>query len=247
MFQLYIVDDEELILKDLKNNILWIENGFEIIGTNTNPLKAMEDIFVLHPHVILTDIKMPVINGLQLIEKVRERLPDMEFVIMSAYSDFELVRSSFKLNISDYLLKPVSNEDCQEVFQHVWEKLHEKNKPLYSNYSYDRSNKKFNAILDHIEKNISQKHTLATISDQFYLSPNTVCLYFNKYLNTTFVNYLTDIRMYRAKQLLTTDLPIKEIASLCGYSDYFYFCKVFQKYYDATPTQLRKKEGSHEQ
>lgn len=249
LYQVYLVDDEEIALKTLEMRIQWNAFGFEIAGKSTDPLQALEDIHRICPHVVVTDIKMPVLDGLELIRRVREKLPDVEFVAVSAHSDFHLLRGSLKLGIFDYLLKPLSWPECRTVLSQLYDKLGEtyQLRESVDTGSYDGSNSKLNAILGYIEQNLEKHISLKIISERFHLSTTTVCQYFSKHLNTTFVSYLTDFRMQYAKKLLATGKSVKDISAACGYEDYFYFCRVFQGHYHCTPTQMKKQLSLEEQ
>jgi YesN/AraC family two-component response regulator len=234
-----MVDDEPLALMNYKNEIPWVENNFELVGTNTNPQRAIDEIDQLNPQVIFTDIKMPFINGLELIEKLKEKHPRAEYVLISAFDDYDYLRKSLQLEAFDYLLKPVTKSAYETLFSRLYIKLADK----YKEEAVDKYvlNEKFNTILTYINHHLHDKYSLTMISEQFDISSNTLCSYFNRYLKTTFVNYLIKTRMeYAAKLLLQTNKPVKEIAVLCGYDDYFYFCRLFQRYYHSAPTSMRK-------
>jgi len=239
LYQVYLVDDEPVALNHISNNISWIENGFQVVGSNTDPVAAVEEIKHLSPHVIFTDVRMPGLNGMELINAVKQDLPQTEFVIISAYSDFPYLRNSIKLNVFDYLLKPVNKSGAEEVFFQLHQKLAKANGSSPDQRTGGSSI--HDDIVAYIQTNLNQRHSLQSLSSQFHLSQNTICTYFSKYQGTTFVGYLTELRMRRAQELLSTGKSIKEIAILCGYEDYFYFCRVFQNHFHCTPTQMRKK------
>jgi two-component system response regulator YesN len=245
-YQVYIVDDEELELDYLRTMLPWSANGFSVVGSNSDPLAAFAEIVKMRPEVVITDVNMPQLNGIDLIKRLREQLDQLEIVVISAYSDYEYLHSSLKLGVFDYLLKPVNLSQASFLLQQLQSRLSEKETAADPPPPVDHGKLRpeLAMIIEYIEKHLSEKHTLSSLSQQFHLSSNTICSYFNRYLDTTFVNYLTDIRMKRAEELLaTTGKTVKEIAILCGYSDYFYFCRIFQSYFHCTPTQLRMKEA----
>ncbi|MDL2248235.1 helix-turn-helix transcriptional regulator [Tyzzerella sp. OttesenSCG-928-J15] len=90
-------------------------------------------------------------------------------------------------------------------------------------------------------------HTLESLSEKFNINPTYICQLFSKHLNTTFISYLTDLRMEKASALLLkTDKTIKEIAVLSGYNDYFYFCRVFKEHFNVPPSKFRKAALANE-
>jgi two-component system response regulator YesN len=245
LYKVYMVDDELLALNVYKKEISWIENGFELIGTNTNPNLAIPEINKLKPHVVFTDIKMPLLTGNQMIEKLQESNPNLVFVIISSYDDFQIVRRSLQLSVFDYLLKPVSEEAFESIFDRLKNEFRKKN----SDKSISEDTLKvippmFSDILKYINNHFNEKLKLFELSEEFNISQNTLCSYFNKFLDTTFVSYITKLRMnFAAKLLLQTGNTIGEIANMSGYEDYFYFCNVFRKNFGCPPSVYRSNSA----
>ena len=96
MYTAYLVDDEELILDELIRTIPWMDNGFEVIGHNTSPNKALEEIEALAPDVVFSDLKMLGMDGNELIRSLKEDGVEAEFVMISAYDSFEKGRSAMR-------------------------------------------------------------------------------------------------------------------------------------------------------
>ncbi|MFJ5761546.1 response regulator [Neobacillus sp. NPDC093182] len=101
-----IVDDEQLIRQGIKHYLNWEQQGFEIVGEASNGIEALELIEMKHPHIILTDIVMPIMDGEELTRIVKERYPQIEIIILSSYGEFDYVRSTFQSGVVDYILKP---------------------------------------------------------------------------------------------------------------------------------------------
>lgn len=101
-----IVDDEVLIRQGIKHYINWEQEGFAVVGEASNGREALELIETANPHIILTDIVMPVMDGEELTKIVKESYPDIEIIILSSFGDFEYVRSTFQSGVVDYILKP---------------------------------------------------------------------------------------------------------------------------------------------
>lgn len=120
MLKVLLVDDEPFILQGLSVIIDWEANGFEIVETASNALDALEILQKKKIDLVITDIKMPKMTGLELVEKVRkENLSDAYFVILSGYNDFSFVRNALQNNCVDYMLKPVEMEELLEVLRKV--------------------------------------------------------------------------------------------------------------------------------
>lgn len=105
MYKLLIAEDETLFSDFIKDSIEWSEIGIEVLGVYTNGEVALKAIAEQKPDVVLADINMPKMNGLEMIKKVKEQGVDANFVVISGYDDFHLVKEGFKLGIVDYILK----------------------------------------------------------------------------------------------------------------------------------------------
>lgn len=101
-----IVDDEVLIRQGIRHYVNWDEEGFVIIGEASNGEEALNIIEKTPPHIIITDIVMPIMDGIELTKKVKEEYPEIEVIILSSFSDFDYVRSTFQSGVADYILKP---------------------------------------------------------------------------------------------------------------------------------------------
>jgi two-component system response regulator YesN len=113
-----IADDEPLIRKGLAESFNWAELGFVVCGQAANGLDALEQAKRLRPDLILVDIRMPLLSGLQLIEQVHKVAPDIAFIIISGHDEFEYARQAINLGVRDYLLKPVNERQlCASVCQ----------------------------------------------------------------------------------------------------------------------------------
>ena len=123
MFRAVFVDDEIWALRGIQGILDWKEYGFENVGAYTDPREALEAIGELAPDVVFTDIRMPGIDGMSLIEKIKESVPSVSFVIVSAYRDFEIARQACKNEVSDYLIKPLDKNEVKNTLRTLYDKL----------------------------------------------------------------------------------------------------------------------------
>lgn len=115
MWKLLIADDEPKIRKGLRNSLNWAEIGVEIIGEAEDGEIALEIVRSKHPDIILLDICMPFINGLQLIEKVKQEYDECIMIVVTGHDEFSYARQALRLGVFDYVLKPVSREQLYNV------------------------------------------------------------------------------------------------------------------------------------
>ena len=114
-----VVEDESRARRGLITMIHSISPSYEIIGDASNGRTAFEIILSKRPDVVFTDIRMPQMDGLELIKKVRSFQMNTRFVIVSAYEEFEYARQALTLGVDDYLVKPVMKEDVEKILQPV--------------------------------------------------------------------------------------------------------------------------------
>ena len=126
-YSLVLVDDEDWILSGLQNAIEWEKLGFEVTGAFTNGRAAFEFMKDHPSDALLTDIKMPMQDGISLVKDLREAgMEDLKVVFLSGYDDFSLAQSSLRLRAVDYVLKPSSPEQIEEVFTRIREEMDER-------------------------------------------------------------------------------------------------------------------------
>jgi two-component system, response regulator YesN len=123
MYKLILVDDEEEVRKGILKKIDWEAYGFEIAGEAENGVEALEIAERVLPDVVITDIKMPFMDGLELSEKLRERLPATKILILTGFDQFEYAHRAIRLNIVEYILKPISSEEIIDMLIKIKEKI----------------------------------------------------------------------------------------------------------------------------
>lgn len=106
LYRILVVDDEILVRQGIKHILNWEQDGFQIVGEASNGREALELIETLRPHIVLTDIVMPVMDGEELTRLIKHNWPEIEVIVLSSFSEFDYVRSTFQSGVSDYILKP---------------------------------------------------------------------------------------------------------------------------------------------
>ena len=119
LYRILLVDDEEEVRHAIIQKIPWEELGFQVVGDAENGMDALEKIEQLEPDVVLTDIRMPYMDGLEMAERLREIHPSIKVVLFSGFDDFEYAQKAIKLNIIEYILKPVNAEEMMEILLRI--------------------------------------------------------------------------------------------------------------------------------
>lgn len=123
MYKILIVDDEQLIRDGLRKIIAWDEHGIEIAGEASNGLEALDAVQRLKPNLLLTDIRMPMMDGLKLIRTLREKRLDTKIIIISGYDDFQYVKEALKYGVENYIIKPINREELSSTLLSAVEKI----------------------------------------------------------------------------------------------------------------------------
>src|SRR3954468_3316348 len=125
MLKVIITDDEIQIRKGLRMKVDWEAEGFDIAGEASNGKEALELLRNLEIDLVITDMRMPIMDGLELAKRCQQEFPKVKVIVLSGYSDFELVRGSMKEGVKDYLLKPVAPDELVEALQKIRKEIEE--------------------------------------------------------------------------------------------------------------------------
>ena len=125
-YTVLVVEDEENQRRALIDRVQWEKAGFTVVGEAENGAEALDKVELLEPDLILTDIRMPLITGLELAARVREMRPATQIVILSGYDSFEYARTAINYNIISYLLKPISSAELSEELFDIHRRMEER-------------------------------------------------------------------------------------------------------------------------
>lgn len=257
MYKVIIAEDEDLIRKGLMYSINWAELDCSIVADVKNGTEGIDAIKAHSPDIVLADINMPVMAGLEMIRRTHEEY-DYSSIIISGYSSFDYAQKAIELGVLGYLTKPLDIRELKEAVQkakkecdlrlvvqkNLVDKIELKKIDLFKDTyrSYD-ANLVVNQMLQYIYKNYQQKVTMREIIKELNYSETYLNRKFKDAVGTTFNEYLNRYRIQKAVEFLVED-PTKsiiEIASSCGIGDYKYFGSVFKKYIGCSPKDYLQK------
>lgn len=250
-----IVDDEPRTRQGLKKNLDTWSNGNYQIFTASNGDEAIELMKQHKVHILITDIRMPEITGLQLLKMAKELQLYPVIIVISAYSEFEYAQEALRLGVINYLLKPISKkaliEAVEEAVQEVEKKeragLIEKvvdTKLVDANTQNPSNREPIREAIDYINNHLRNELTQKEVADYVHLNPSYLSSLFKEHVKLTFSEYVTRRRIQRAKELLmTTNLPINDISEESGYKTAKYFIKIFRELEGMTPSAYRKNNN----
>lgn len=233
MIRLLIVDDEVLFRRGIISCTDWNSHGIEVVGEADNGQEAIQLIRALKPDVVLLDIKMPVLDGVDVVRIIMPELPNTKIIMLSCLNDLDSVRSSMKLGAKDYLFKPIVSP--KDIINAILELFPNNRQEVIPDPHVIK-----NVIL-FIEQNYMYDITLEDLAKVACLSKNYFCSLFNKETGFTPIEYLTNYRIRIADQLLAnTELSLTKISELVGIPDYARFSKTYKKINGVPPGKARK-------
>ena len=123
MYKEVLIEDEIVIRENIRENFPWVENGILLVGEASDGETALQLIEDVNPQIVITDIKMPFLDGLDLSRIILSQMPWIKVIIMTGHDDFELAQQALKIGVSDYLLKPVGMEELKASLHSVIQRI----------------------------------------------------------------------------------------------------------------------------
>ena len=232
-----LADDEAAILEGYKLLFDWEKYQCEIAGTAMDGQEAVEKARELKPDIVITDIKMPIMDGLKLSEEIRNQYPNIKVMLVTAYDDIRFAQEAMRAGAVDFILKPLKRQEMREALVRIGNKV-EKNE----------NSETIEQIKDYLEKHYTDSTvSLTSVAEVFFLNPSYLSRIFKQKTGITFIDYLNEVRIQHAcDYLLRSDLKIFEIAEKVGIPNPDYFGKCFRKKMGVSIKEYRKGKKSAE-
>jgi len=247
MYKVVLIDDESIIVEGLKSVIDWKKYDCEVVDTAFNATQGAKIIRKHSPHILITDIKMPDIDGLTMLAGLRSEYKDMQVTILTGYRNFEYGQKAVRLGVTRLLLKPCPMDELQEALSTMISKLKKDNDVNDEEDDVSDSEHSANSFIvrqamTYLEENYANKITLQDVADHCYVSQWHLSKLLNKHTEKSFYNLLNAARINVAKQLLENpSLRICDISDMVGYADTGHFSRVFKKIVGASANTYRNK------
>lgn len=255
MYKLLVVDDEPIIRKGIIKLINYEELAVGSIFEASDGRSALEIVRREHPDIILSDINMPVMDGLEFASKAKELNPDSKIAMITGYNYFDYAVTALKAGVDDYVVKPVSKEDIKQLIvklihsikkQRNEDKVRESIRALAGLKKGGTNESGYRQeIIDTIsEKYNDPSFSLTMLADKMALSPGHLSTLFAKEFGIAFHDYLTAERLERAKiMLLSSEMKNYEIADQVGFEDPNYFSTAFKRRFGMSPSKYKSTSG----
>ena len=238
LYSLLIVEDERMEREALTTIVPWKELGFRVVGALRDGVECLEYLKSNVPDVILTDIRMTRMSGIELARFIQEQNLDIQVVFMSGHKEFEYARQAIELGVSHYLLKPLPLPKLREVFTQLRQKLDRRNhRDGTPATKYSRSVER---VLQYIREHFNEDLTLNIIAEKLYLNPGYISRTVKEQTGQNCTDIIAEYRIQRAVWLLeNTGLYVYEVAEQVGYKNLKYFYRIFKKYTGKAPKDYR--------
>lgn len=260
MYHVFLVDDEPLTLEYLSQTIPAVNCEWEIAGCAGDGSEALEFLQNRPVHLVITDIKMPGMNGLKLAQQLKEKNPEQEIVILSGYDEFALAQQAMRLGVMEYLLKPIKQAELSVLLDKIQLRLQNRenhNRQLATLHTLLTSLKPageklqtkeqnpVQAAVQYIYEHFTEAITLSQVADVIHVSPNYLSRQFHEQTGESYIKFITRLRMEYAGQILSGDpfVKISAVAEVSGYYSLKHFNYAFKEYYKMTPGQYQRKQA----
>lgn len=249
MFRVVIADDEETIRSGLKKLIESYNLNLTVSGVAKDGEEALQLIKKYQPEIILMDINMPFINGLEVIEEIKKLDTEAKIIIISGYDQFNYAQKALELGVYSYLLKPIQFREFKSVIVKAMdsysERMWELNKIKETEYNPVKHKNISCQVVNYIKEHFIQNDlTLNLVAEHLHISQSYTTKIVKQQTGFNFSDYLNNLRINMAiKILLDKDksCTINEIAEMVGYSSQHYFSRAFKNHTGLSPMQYKAK------
>ncbi len=255
MIKVVVIEDEELLRKGLIYTFPWQQHGFIVIDEAENGAQGRKVIQQTTPDVIITDIKMPIMDGLKMLQSIENRT--FETIVMTGFAEFEYAQKAIELGVSHFILKPIDERKLKDILVKVKQSIENKQQVEHFKQTINKTStidlfegrqslvlsasnhRMVEKALNYIHSNYHQKISLDSLSEALEMSPGYVSRTFKKVTSFNVNEYINRFRVQQSIDLLLQDkYKLYEIALMCGFKDYKYFYHVFMQYVHTSPKEF---------
>lgn len=252
MLKVLVVDDEMFVRKGIVMEVDWASLDCVVVAEAANGLEGIEAVHKYDPDLVICDIRMPKMNGIEMLRELRREGSQVQVIFLTAYSEFDYARDALKLLAADYLLKPFEDGELEETVLRVKERLEkeqakknaeeEEGMPKLVLKTGDKSKYIMEAITYIGEHYKDTDISVKAIAESLGISEGHLSHLFKKETDYTVMAYITRCRMQAAMKLLSNcRYKVYEVAELVGYRDVAYFSNNFKKIVGVSPSEYQDR------
>lgn len=244
MLKVLVVEDEEMIRKGIVLAVDWAALDCVVVGEAADGLQALKAVERYDPSLIITDLKMPNMDGIQMMEALRARGSRAYVIILTAYDSFTYARSALRLGAVDFLLKPFHDGELEAAVIKLRRRMEAEGSgtaPALPERKKGDKSKYVLQAMDYIGQHYGDQNiSVGEIAQYLGLSESHLSHLFRKETDYTLLNYLTRYRIHKAMELLRDcRTKVYEVAERVGYRDITYFSATFKKVTGMSPSEFQ--------
>lgn len=248
MRKVMAADDEAYIREALQRLIPWADLGCELTKVVSNGQQLIDEMEQDHPDIVITDVRMPQLDGLEVCRYVHDRCPEAQVIILSAYSDFSYARTALRYGACEYVLKIDLLEELPKAVEKAVRELEkQKREVLEEGPAQEDPADLYAQMVRYVERNYRKNITLQEMSEQLHASQSYLS---RLYKNCSGVNLFDDIlrrRIDKAKEcLMASNWKVQDVAVYVGFEDAAYFSRMFKKQTGMSPKEFRNARETKE-
>lgn len=230
MYRVMIIDDEMAARRLLQASIDWKSLDMEVVGEAASGIEAINIIDELRPDIVFVDISMPFMNGIEFTQLATKRYPDLMIIILTGFDDFEYARQCIRLQVVEYMLKPIVRQEVTEVLTKIKENLDKRNVRTQE-IGQVITPSAIEQITQYLRDNFTDSNiNLSSVAQHFGFNPSYLSRKFKQETGKSFIEFLIECRMERAIGLAGTSNKMFCTADAVGIPDPNYFGRCFKKY-----------------
>lgn len=252
MIRVIIIEDENMVRRGLVDTVSWSSMGCTVVAEASNGKVGIDLVHELNPDLVITDVRMPYMDGITMLRQLRAEGCDVHFILLSAHSDFSYAQSAMRYGASDYLLKPLREQELRETIGRVFGlserhmKEQDSEQKLLAKMDFHPNeminNRYVVQALQFLKTHYSEDITIGSVADFLEVSDSYLSRIFKKETGYTFTNYLMYYRMLAACALLKDcRVRVYEVADKVGYLDKAYFSTLFKKIVGVSPSEYQSR------
>jgi hypothetical protein len=242
MWKVMVADDEPFIREGLKKLIEWENLGYELVGLYKDGRALLNEIDEKSPDVVILDIQMPVLNGLETAKIIHDKYSNVLVIILTAYSDFEYAKKAIEYQVKKYILKSSLLEDLPMALEDIKKDLTNKLEDTDSSIDVKNETELIQNTKRFIEENYSERLTLEDIANEVHVNKAYLSRTFKAQTGENLFEYINRLKIKKAKIYIKKyNKKIYEVAQLLGFEDTAYFSRIFKKYEGISPKEYEKK------
>lgn len=240
-YNILLVEDEHYLRQSIVRAIDGLDDIYKVTAQASNGNEAIECLEKEDIQIVITDIQMPVMNGLELAKHINNQYPDTLTIILTGYADFEFAQEALRQHAFEYLLKPLDPDILHKTLNKAGIKLGKIDTTVQNDFGGYDAREQVDYVVNYIQEHYMDPVDIGELSDELGFTSAYLSKIFKRYTGTTPIKMLTNIRIHNAKKLLShSNLSIQEIGKQVGYPDQFHFSKTFRKVVGMNPSAFRE-------